>query len=209
MWGKEAEKFFVANKDREFGPRKAKLRYLSFELCHVTRQIDFIPDFNPNTLFGVPRVDDNPHSFIGRVETFEQDFHHLLETLRAPAFLLIRSNSSATQSSTDRARHYSSYYDKPTSRLIERLYGDDFEHLGYDFENESMTTVPCPLTPPPVSQAREVRCARHKCFKIYFLRLRFGAPASVIRLLERYGILRFLRTVAYLQPIIALRRRLN
>ncbi len=207
MWGEEAQKFFAENRDREFGPRKTRLRYLGFELCHMVRQVDFIPDFNPDTLFGVARANGNPHSFIGRVETFERDFRRVLQTLGAPERPLMRSNFSGTVDETERARHYSSYYDRATRRLVERLYAEDFERLGYDFEDKGMTAVPPPFPVPPLP--REPRFSGRGRFRIYFLRLRFSAMASVISLLERNGIPRFARTVSYIWPIVALRRRLS
>ena len=85
LWGREARAFFRAHGDREYGPRRIRLRHLGFVTGHARRQTDFLPDCNRERLFGVARIDDAPLSFVGTVEDMAADWRRLGGMLGLPA----------------------------------------------------------------------------------------------------------------------------
>lgn len=179
MWGKEAQKFFVDNRDKEFGPQKIKLVYLDFERCHVKPQTEFLLDFNPQVLFGVPRINDKPLSFIGRVENFQQDFHDLLKMLDMPIFSFPCDNSSRE----GMEKSYSSYYDKTTRRLIESLYVRDLELLGYQFDEDNGAIVSYPLSRSHGLEKTTTEFVGFQRVRVYLLRSWLGISTLFMRFL--------------------------
>ena len=108
-------------------------------MYHARPQVDFLPDCNPQRLFGVRRVDDAPLSFIGTVEDVEADFRRVRAILGLPAFELPNRNTSGLGAGIERRRRYRGYYDDATRRLVEDLYAADLEFTGCGFE-EGRTT---------------------------------------------------------------------
>lgn len=205
-WGEESERFFAANADVALGPRKIKLRYLRFELCHVRRQTDFLLDFNRQTLFGVPRAHDAPHGFIGRVERFEEDLHRLLKMLDMPVFPLLHRNAAGAEPVPGQAGAGGACYDAATRRRVEQLYARDLELLGYRFEDGDTASIRrVPVSLPGVTGG--VRPAWHERLKRGVLRWRLRMPAFCIALVERYGIHERVRQLRDKPPVVWLHRR--
>lgn len=143
-WGREARAFYEANAEREYGPRRLRLKQLGFVTGHALPQTDFLPDCHPRRLYGVRRVNDDPLSFIGRVEEIEEDFARLADMLALPDIPLPRRNSSGH----DGRDPYADYYDDATRRLVEEIYAADFEFTGYGFQDGRTTVaVPAPGFP--------------------------------------------------------------
>ena len=97
LWGREARDFFRENGEREYGPGRVKLKHLAWVTYHARPQVDFLPDCNPQRLFGVRRDDDAPLSFIGTVEDVEADFRRLHTILGLPAVELPNRNTLRTR----------------------------------------------------------------------------------------------------------------
>lgn len=140
-WGCDARDFFRAHAGRKYGPAGIELRYLRFVVSHMPPQTDFLPDCNPERLFGVRRVNADPLSFIGTVETMDVDFGRLAATLGLPGDRLPVRNASGR----DGGRGYADYYDAAARRLVEDLYADDLAFTGCTFDGVrpgAVTQVP-------------------------------------------------------------------
>ena len=127
LWGRQAAAFGRRHADRRYGPRGHRLRHLWFVAVHARPQVDFLPDCNPERLFGVPRPHPAPLSFIGTVETLDADFRRLRELLGLPPSPLPRRNASAPAPEAFEALRR----DAATRRLVEALYAQDFAFAGY------------------------------------------------------------------------------
>ena len=103
LWGREARVFFRAHGEREYGPRRIKLRHLRLVAGHAWPQTAFLPDCNGDRLFGVTRANDAPLSFIGTVENMEADWRRLADLLGLPAAAAFNRNTSGTGAGTERA----------------------------------------------------------------------------------------------------------
>jgi len=140
--------------DKEMGPHKVPFRDLRYEKRHLVRQKDMILDYNPEYFLSVKRYTSAPCSFIGRYETLERDFSCLLDILGAPYNKLGKANVSFGRRVGGNSRHYSDYYDRPTRRLVEEIYADDLELLGYDFEEAGKVSLPKPLYDENIARSR-------------------------------------------------------
>lgn len=129
-WGRDARNFFRANATRTYGPARIELRHLRFVVIHMAPQTDFLPNCNPGRLFGVRRVNSDPLSFVGAVETMDADFARLAATLGLPDDRLPVRNASAT----DGVRRYADCYDAAARRLVEDLYAGDLAFTGCTFD---------------------------------------------------------------------------
>ena len=71
--------------------------------------------------------------FIGRVETFEADFHRLRETYDLPDLPLDSTNVSKVPDAAppDGAYRHARKFDAAARARIERLFADDFAQFGY------------------------------------------------------------------------------
>ena len=132
-WGREAREFFGANAEREYGPRRIRLKHLGFVTGHARPQTDFLPDCNPERLFGVRRVDAAPLAFIGAVETIDEDFARLAPMLGLPGAALPARNASGPGAGSGGNAHYAAHYDPVTRRLVEEIYGADLAFTGRGF----------------------------------------------------------------------------
>ena len=132
LWGREARDFFRTHAGREYGPRRIELRYLGFVTGHARRQVDFLPDCNPQRLFGVERVDDAPLAFVGTVENMAADFDRLRDALGLPAGALFERNRSQAYPAAG-TEPWAEYYDDATRRLVEDLYAADLAFTGCGF----------------------------------------------------------------------------
>ena len=128
LWGREAREFFRANAEREYGPRRMKLRHLGLVTGHARRQVDFLPDCNRERLFGVERLDGGPLRFIGAVENMSRDFERLRVILDLPAAPLSERNRSGAENGP-----WAAHYDGATRRIVEELYAADLEFTGCAF----------------------------------------------------------------------------
>jgi len=160
--------------DREMGPYRVPFHKLGFERAHLRHQKDFLLDYNPEYYFGVKRCNSAPSSFIGRYENLERDFSCLLDILDAPNHKLGEHNISLSRKGRSKFRHYSYYYDTPTKRLVEEIYADDLELLGYDFEEAGKVSIPKPLYDGSIARLRHADSMKLSVigmFKSYRLRI--------------------------------------
>ncbi len=132
-WGDDAREFFRTNAGREYGPGRIELRHLRFVVIHMPPQTDFLPDCNPERLFGVRRVNSDPLAFIGAVETINTDFARLAADLGLPLARLPVRNASDHGG----GRRYATLYDDATRALVEELYADDLAFTGFTFDDAS------------------------------------------------------------------------
>ena len=71
---------------------------------------------------------DTPLDFIGRVETYEQDFGKVKELVGLPSEMkLAHANASVHD-------HYSTYYSDDTRDMVHEYFRKDVERFGYSFE---------------------------------------------------------------------------
>ena len=89
--------------------------------------------------------DGNPCSFIGRLEHFDQDFSALVSFLGLPHLPMEKRNVSFERNVAGKRKHYSTYYTRSARRLVEEIYATDLDLLGYEFEDETRTSVLVPL----------------------------------------------------------------
>ncbi|MYB20529.1 MAG: sulfotransferase family protein [Holophagales bacterium] len=129
-WGRDARAFFRANGARTYGPARIELRHLRFVVIHMPPQTDFLPDCNPERLFGVRRINADPLSFVGTVETMEEDFARLAAALGLPDDRLPVRNASGKEAGGG----YAGYYDAAARRLVEELYAEDLAFTGFTFD---------------------------------------------------------------------------
>ncbi len=166
--------------NRKFGVLQLRRKDLKHEKSHAKRQVDFLLDRHPEVYLGVQRLNDAPCSFIGRCESFEQDFFQVTDLLGIPRHPLRPQFVSEERLLDDgKKRHYSTYFDKTTRRLVEDLYAEDLEALGYEFEDEDSVAVPVPSTTMETARARRKEGTklflRYRWPEIYARRVRFFA----------------------------------
>ena len=163
--------------NRKFGVLQMERKDLKYEKYHTKRQVDFLLDRHPKVYFGVRRLNDAPCSFIGRYESFERDFFQVTDLLGIPRHPLLPLNVSEERFlDNGKKRHYSTYFDKTTRRLVEDLYAEDLEALGYEFEDEDSVAVPVPLTIMETARARRkegIKLLRRRWLEIYARHVRF------------------------------------
>ena len=141
LWGREARAFFRAHGEREYGPRRIKLKHLRLVAGHAWPQTAFLPDCNAERLFGVARANDAPLSFIGTVENMEAHWRRLADLLGLPAAAAFNRNTSGTGAGTERAMQYRACYDDATRRLVEEIYAADLDFTGCGFDDGRMAVA--------------------------------------------------------------------
>ena len=156
-WGREASAAFRARRGRSYGPGGVRLGDLGWSADHLWPQTAFLPDCNPERLFGVARANAAPLSFIGSVGRLDADFARLADLLGLPAPPLPRLRDSGAGSGAARTRRYASYYDDATRRLVESLYASDLEFTGCGFEDARVAVA---ARRPGVAAARQAAPAR-------------------------------------------------
>jgi len=171
---------FQLDKEIEMGPHRMHFCDLRYERTHLVRQRDCLLDYNPECYFGSKRYTNAPCSFIGRYENLERDFSCLLDILGAPQNKLFKENTYLRRRKIgrDKGEHYSNYYDKRTRRLIEEIYADDLELLGYDFEEMGKVSLLKPLYDKNIAHSRHADSMRFSVigtFKSYRRRIIFLA----------------------------------
>lgn len=141
---------------RKIGPRQVAFYQLYWERHHVRRQVDFLLDQHPHKYFGVTRFNQEPCSFIGRYENFMEDFSCLLDIIGIPHHPIESWNVSPERlDATGKKRHYSTYYDKSTQAMVEKIYARDLAVLDYEFEQEGrISHRPYPLFDKELAQSR-------------------------------------------------------
>ena len=159
LWGRDVRDFFQANAEREYGPRKIRLKYLGHTAIHARRQTDFLPDCHPERLFGVKRINSDPLSFVGTVENIDADFSRLADMLGFPDPELPDCNASGIGGRVGNGERYATYYDAVTRRLVEEIYAADFAFTGCDFHN-GHATVAVPASKFPMVAERPARRRR-------------------------------------------------
>jgi len=183
---------FQLDKEIEMGPHRMRFCDLRYERPHLVRQKDCLLDYNPEYYFGSKRYTSSPCSFIGKYETLEQDFNCLLDILGAPQNKLLEKNASLRRRKVggDKRSYYSDYYDRRTRRLVEEIYADDLELLGYDFEEMGKVSIPKPLYDGNIARSRHAASMRFSVMgtfesyrrRIIFLAKFFKDRAIFIRL---------------------------
>ena len=134
-WGREAVAAFRAKRRRAYGPGRIRLGDLGWSADHLWPQTAFLPDCNPARLFGVPRANADPLSFIGSVGRIDEDFARLADLLSLPAAPLLWCKASGTDAGIERLGRYAAYYDGATRRLVEEIYAADLEFTGCGFDD--------------------------------------------------------------------------
>ena len=124
-WGRDASAAFREMRGRRFGPGGVRLGDLGWSADHLWPQVAFLPDCNPDRLFGVARADPRPLSFVGRVERIGEDFARLSGLLGLPDAPLPRCNARAAMSGGHAAR-----CEGEARRIVETLYARDLEFAG-------------------------------------------------------------------------------
>ena len=149
LWGREARAFHEENADRRYGPLEIPLRHLRCVTTHALPQVDFLPDCNPERLFGLPRARPEPLSFIGTVETLDADFRRVQDVLGLPPLPLPHHNVSASaHAAFEELRH-----DAATRRLVEELYTEDLALTGCGLDDAPAPARRCRAQAPRVSAA--------------------------------------------------------
>ena len=178
LWGNQARNFLRENATRRYGPLGRELRHLTYVFNHVRPQVDFLPDRNPERLFGIRRSNHSPIGLLGRVETINEDFARLQERLRLPRVPLPQLNTSIPDPPVD--------YDAVTRQLVQELYAEDLALL-----------ADLPRAISPLSRAAEARPGIRTRFERAKLNLltmeialehqlnRMPAPRSVLAPLAR------------------------
>lgn len=124
LWGPRSTAWFRENARRRYGPLGIPLYALGVTFTHARPQVDFLPDCNPERLFGVKRPHPAPLDYIGTVETVDADFDRLRKRLRLPSVPLFRTNA------TPDSGRAPVRFDRATRRLVEHLYADDLALTG-------------------------------------------------------------------------------
>ena len=140
-WDAEAEAAFRAKRDRVCDPGGVRLGALGWSAGRLWPQTAFLPDCNPERLFGVARVNARPLDFIGLVGRMEEDFAGLGRLLGLPDAPLPRCNASGARGVTacgGYARHYEAF----TRRAAETLYAADIAFTGCAF-GEGRRSMAC------------------------------------------------------------------
>lgn len=150
-WDGNADYF---DSNEKMGPHQIPKHMLLFEHIHLRRQKDYLLDCNPDYYFGVKRFNNAPCSFIGRFENLAEDLRCLMDILGAPQKSIPKKNFSAERLAKGARKHYSDYYDQATRRLVEDLYTEDLDVLGYEFENRATKTILNPLYDTEVAAKR-------------------------------------------------------
>ena len=134
---------FRAKRGRAYGPGRVRLGDLGWSADHLWPQTAFVPDCNPERLFGVARANAAPLSFVGLMERLDEDFARPAELLGLPRASLPRRNATGPEADVERQRRYAAYYDGATRRLVEALYAADLELTGCGFD-DGRTVVAAP-----------------------------------------------------------------
>ena len=195
LWGPAALGFRRANAERRYGPLGIPLQHLRFVSGHARPQVDFLPDCNPERLFGVARRRPAPLSYIGTVEALDADFERLRARLGLPPAALPRSKASLRPADTVEALRR----DAATRRLVEELYAEDFEFAGYPVGDVDGRAARLPHTGPPVDADARVSAAGFVLRAPYLL---FSAQFALAARLRRETALR-----PRLRPLVRWRRR--
>ena len=187
LWGREALRFRRANAQRRYGPLGIPLQHLRFVSGHARPQVDYLPDCNPERLFGVRRRRAAPLSYIGAVETLDADFGRLRERFGLPSAPLPRSNVSSQPAEALEALRR----DAATRRLVDRLYAEDFEFAGYPVGDVDGRAAGLPRVAPGAAAETRVSAAA------LLLRAPYVLVSAEIALEAR------LRRVRPLRPVLA------
>ena len=150
LWGTAFNALFLEKPDRRYGPSGIPLRDLHVVASTARPQVDFLPDCNPDRLFGVPRLSTRRLSFIGTVETIDTDFRHLQDLLDLPRRSLPRRNVGESASEAfEMLRN-----DRDARRLVEEIYAPDFAFTGCGFDDPPAPTRPAPENVPSAPAPR-------------------------------------------------------
>ena len=161
--------------DQYIGHTKYAHPQLNFERIHSRLQTHRLLSFQPPTNKRKEGLDGSPYSFIGRMENFAQDLAALSSVLGLPHLPVERLNVADERNvAGGKRRHYSAYYTKRARRLVEEIYAKDLDLLGYEFEDETKTSVPVSLWDMDRLQERrkkKVSSRGRLGFKLFILRL--------------------------------------
>ena len=198
LWGPAFSTLFRENPDRRYGPLGVPLRHLRFLADHARPQVDFLPDCNPERLFGVPRRSARPLSFIGAVEALDTDFRRLQDLLGLPRLPFPRINAAGPAPGAYEAL----YGDAAARRLIEEIYAADFAFTRCGLDDAPAPARPAPANLPraPASRPPAATLIRRGRFELALF-----AISLVTRIARIPPVRRMRRMVA---PILRPRRRI-
>jgi hypothetical protein len=80
------------------------------------------------------------YDFIGRFETFGDDFARLSSLLRSKRPLVLRREANHA---THAAYHLNDFYSPSSERLVREIYDVDFKHFGYSPTLAEAASEPC------------------------------------------------------------------
>ena len=148
---------------------------LNFERIHSRLQAHYLLSRQLPTNKRKEGLDGSPCSFIGRIENFDQDLAALSSILGLPHRPVWKINVAEERNvAGGKRRHYSAYYTKRARRLVEEIYAKDLDLLGYEFEDETKTSVPvslCDMDRLQERRKKEVSSRGRLGFKLFILRL--------------------------------------
>ena len=184
LWGARSTAWFHDNAGRRYGPLGIPLHALGVTFTHARPQVDFLPDCNPERLFGVTRRHRAPLDFIGAVETIDADFVRLQERIGLPPVPLLRAN--ATSGAPRRL-------DPAARRLVEQIYAADLAFTGCRAHD-------APATPPDAGPPRRTGPGRRPGPSDRLRRARFAVDTLEMGLEDRLLRVPALRT--RLRPLV-------
>jgi hypothetical protein len=88
----------------------------------------------PQSKFFLDNNGEKLVDFVGKLEDFDNNVHDVLDTLNIRKGIFQKKIRKIPHSKKSSRTHYSDYYDKESKELVENIYGQDIELLGYSFE---------------------------------------------------------------------------
>jgi hypothetical protein len=99
------------------------------------KKILSFPHFRPQVDYICLAKNRSGLDFIGYFENLEKDFAYICEQIKVNTTLQELNRNSS------RKRDYRDYYTPETRQIVERIYADDIELLGYSFDNYTLPAM--------------------------------------------------------------------
>ncbi len=78
----------------------------------------------PQSLYVPDKID-----FIGRLETFDRDYEHVLQKINSPLM------KPPVKNATKREKDYRQYYTPASFELVSKMYAEDIQRFDYAFDD--------------------------------------------------------------------------